>query len=57
MPFVTNHKYKIHWANTGIDFEQMKIELSEHWRPEDKNIYLVHNYSDVRAIMDVNVGS
>jgi hypothetical protein len=57
MPFVTNHKYKIHWAETGIDFESMDIEQSERWRPEDKNIYLVHNYSDVRALMDVNVGS
>jgi len=24
-PFVTGHKYKIHWANTGVDFTQMKI--------------------------------
>ena len=22
-PWVTGHKYKIHWANTGIDFESM----------------------------------
>jgi len=23
VPFVTGHKYKIHWGLTGIDFEKM----------------------------------
>jgi len=27
----------------------MKFSISERWRETDKGIYLVHNYSDVRA--------
>jgi len=56
--FVTGHKYKIHWG-TGLDFEQMKFMMSEMWVPEDKSIYLVHNWTDVRAAIDVKrqVGS
>lgn len=34
IPFVTNHKYRIHWAE-GLDFTQMKLELSERWEPTD----------------------
>ena len=30
-PFVTGHKYKVHWAGTGVDFESMRIEMSEKW--------------------------
>jgi len=33
-PFVTGHKYKIHWG-TGLDFEEMQILMSEEWKPED----------------------
>jgi len=25
-PVVTGHKYKVHWANTGVDFDRMQIE-------------------------------
>jgi len=51
IPVVTGHKYKIHWQN-GLDFEQMQVTLSQHWAPEDKNVYLVHNFTDVRAKVD-----
>jgi len=30
--------------------------MSERWEETDKSLYLVHNYSDVRAVFDVNVG-
>ena len=30
MPYVTNHRYRIHWES-GLDFDQMKMEVSERW--------------------------
>jgi len=30
-PFVTGHKYKFSFGNTGVDFEKIDIELSERW--------------------------
>lgn len=30
-PVVTGHKYKVHWANTGVDFDRMQIDQSERW--------------------------
>jgi len=55
VPFVTGHKYKIHWGEAGIDFEQMSITMSEEWRDTDSDIYLVHNWTDVRQAIDVKV--
>jgi len=52
-PFVTGHKYKIHWG-TGLDFEEMVTYMSKEWLPTDKSIYLVHNFTDVRAQVDVH---
>lgn len=48
-PFVTGHKYKIHWGVTGLDFEKMRLTMSKKWEDTDKSIYLVHNFTDVRA--------
>lgn len=28
IPFVTGHKYKIHWGLTGVDFETMKVTVN-----------------------------
>ena len=56
LPFVTGHKYKIHWSSSGVDFEQMQIDLSERWQPTDRSVYLIMNYTDVRASMKVSVG-
>merc|ERR1711871_1849305 len=53
-PIVTGHKYKIHWG-TGLDFEEMKFMMSENWLPEDESIYLVHNWTDVREAIDVEL--
>ena len=30
----------------------MQVTLSNHWAPTDKNVYLVHNFTDVRAKVD-----
>jgi len=54
---VTGKKYKIHWGQTGIDFEKMTIYMSERWEEWDHPIYLVHNWTDIRAAIDVRVGT
>lgn len=56
-PFVTNHKYKIHFGMTGLNFENLRIDMSERWKNTDHPIYLSHNFSDVRAAIDVIVDS
>jgi len=47
--FVTGHKYKLSWGNTGIDFEKMRVTLSERWEEDDLPVIFVHNYTDARA--------
>jgi len=56
LPWVTGHKYKISWGTTGIDFEKMTLTLSERWEETDKNIILVHNFTDVREDYIVKAG-
>jgi hypothetical protein len=34
-PFVTGHKYKIHWGLTGIDFETMTVTASQKYLESD----------------------
>jgi len=48
-PFITGHKYKIHWGQTGIDWEGLTVVLSEKWEETDNALWLVHNYTDVRS--------
>jgi hypothetical protein len=55
MPLVTGKKYKIHWQK-GVDFMKMQIDLSPHWKTTDKDVYLVHNFTDVRAQIDFLTG-
>jgi hypothetical protein len=57
VPFVTGYKYKISWGNNGLDWDQMSVGLSERWAKDDKSIYFVHNFTDVRQAMDVTVNS
>lgn len=54
-PFVTGHKYKIHWGATGLDFEKMEITQSTRWRETDRELYIKHNFTDVRAAIDVRM--
>jgi len=57
IPFVTGHKYKIHWGTVGLDWDQARITLSERWAESDKHVYFVHNFTDVRQKYDVKVNS
>jgi len=50
---VTGHKYRIHWGKTGINFEDLALLIDENWLDTDKDIFMVHNFSDVRAAIDV----
>ena len=54
-PFVTGHKYRIHFGMTGINFENLKVTTSERWEATDKNIHFTHNFTDVRAAIDVKL--
>jgi hypothetical protein len=56
LPWITGHKYKISWGTTGIDFEKMRLSLSERWEADDKNIIFVHNFTDVRESYIVKAG-
>jgi hypothetical protein len=47
-PVVTGKKYKIHWKN-GLDFMQMQVDLGVTWNYTDKDVYIIHNFTDIRA--------
>ena len=53
MPYVTGHKYKIHWRY-GLDFTKMRFSQSNRWETTDKNVYFVHNFTDIRAKITFN---
>jgi hypothetical protein len=40
---------------TGINFENLKVTTSERWEETDKNIHFTHNFTDVRAAIDVKL--
>lgn len=52
--FVTGHKYKIHWA-TGIDVQTMNVQISERWEEADKDIVLIHNFTEQRMAINVTL--
>ena len=53
VPLVTGHTYKFSFGKTGVNFESMRVSLSERWKPWDKPIHLVHNFSDVREKIEI----
>jgi hypothetical protein len=55
IPFVTNHRYRIHW-NEGLDFEQMKFEVNENWETTDHNVLINMNFTETREVMNVTTG-
>jgi hypothetical protein len=55
-PFVTGHKYKIHWSS-GLDFEVLDVMLSENWVEGDKSVYFVHNFTDSRENITVELNN
>ena len=52
MPYVTGHRYRIHWGE-GLDFERMDFELSERWEENDKPILINLNFTDAREAINV----
>mmetsp|Transcript_29264 Transcript_29264/g.28392 ORF Transcript_29264/g.28392 Transcript_29264/m.28392 type:complete len:776 (-) Transcript_29264:1803-4130(-) len=50
-PFVTGYKYRIMWG-TGIDFTNLRIDLSNRWKSNDENIELVLNFTDKREAVN-----
>ena len=52
MPYVTGHRYRIHWGE-GLDFERMDFELSERWETNDEPILINLNFTDVREAINV----
>ena len=51
MPYVTNHQYRVHWAE-GMDFTSMKLELSENWETTDYTVLFNMNFTDVREAVN-----
>jgi len=52
-PFIIGKKYKIHFGKTGLDWMKMKIDISDRYLERDDGVYFVHNFTDVRALMDI----
>lgn len=50
---MTGHAYKISWGVVGLDFEEMNFEIAQPWEASDKSVYLIHNFTDVRAGIEV----
>ena len=53
VPFVTGHRYHIHWG-TGLDFTKFRVDVSDRWTEDDKNIYFTTNYTNIREAFNVN---
>jgi hypothetical protein len=53
VPFVTNHKYKIHFGLLGTNFEEMDIMIPQHYQDDDHPIYLFHNFTNNREEFNV----
>jgi len=43
--------YRVHWGE-GLDFTEMKLELSEPWLPTDHSIIINMNFTDVREAIN-----
>ena len=46
--YVTGYKYKIHWGQTGLDWDTMSMSITETYETTDKPIYFVHNHTEAR---------
>jgi hypothetical protein len=52
VPYVTGHRYRLHWSN-HLDFEVMKVQISERWSEGDKNALFVLPFVDAREAINV----
>ena len=51
MPYVTGHRYRLHWES-GLDFDKMRMDVSERYTPEDKPIFFVFNHTEFREAVN-----
>lgn len=51
-PYVTGHRYRIHWE-AGLDFDSMRMEVSEIWDTTDKDVRLVFNHTEQREAVNI----
>jgi hypothetical protein len=51
MPYITGHKYRVHWQE-GLDFTSMSVQLSENWETTDDQIVFNMNFTDVREAVN-----
>ena len=56
MPYVTKHKYKVHWEY-GLDFTSMELDITTRWQKSDSDLYLIFNFTDERGRVDVITGN
>jgi len=52
VPYVTGHHYRMHWQ-TGLDFLNMAMTISERWTDRDRYIKFVMNFTDVREAVNI----
>jgi len=52
VPFVTGHKYRLHWGWAN-DFDTMSVTPSNRWVTSDKNVHIMTNFTDVRVAINV----
>lgn len=55
MPYVTGHKYRVHWRR-GLDFDTMKFEVSERWETTDLTTYFNMNFTETREAVNFTTG-
>ena len=55
MPFVTGKKYRLHWES-GLDFDKMKVMVSERWQPTDLNTFFEFNFTESREAVNFTTG-
>lgn len=52
--YATNHNYRYHYGS-DLNFDKMKIQLSERWQETDKDIILYHNFTEKRVYINVTL--
>ena len=53
IPYVTGHKYRWFFDIGQLDIQNMKIEVSQRWKPTDKYVLLNLPYTDNREDIDI----
>lgn len=53
--YVTGYKYKIHWGQTGLDWDTMSMSVTETYETTDLPLYFVHNHTEAREVISLKV--